>query len=249
MVRWNPQINHLALDFIVPETATTTVLDAPPFSVLETPPFSERLSAFTYIVVARAVGDVTLLDSGQGAASMELCHGCVLHVLAAHASPPVAPGRCMLHGTKKPSPSGRYPSTGFLIHDDAPPVCLRSTSRLLRGHTRSEPPSGSSDCAGWHLYTATFDRASSALFVDGVCEAVADVEEGWEHEASMLDRLTIGSNNCLQFPLKGAIAEVRVFACSLPVAHRQAIEASLAARYGLAHPAHLAEGAPRRQWS
>ena len=65
-------------------------------------------------------------------------------------------------------------------------------------------------------------------------------------EAS-LDGLTVGIDNERNYQLRGAIAQVRVLAGRLPEAHREALEASLARRYGLAHPALLHDGPPAKR--
>ena len=140
---------------------------------------------------------------------------------------------------------------------------------LIRGRTRSQAPAAwSSDApftnhavavaaaggggevgsgaggtaSGWHVYCAVFDGERSALYVDGVCEARGVVP----HEAS-LDGLTVGIDSERNYQLHGAIAQVRVLAGRLPEAHREALEASLARRYGLAHPALLHDGPPAKR--
>ena len=96
--------------------------------------------------------------------------------------------------------------------------------------------------SGWHVYCAVFDGERSALYVDGVCEARGVMP----HEAS-LDGLTVGIDSERNYQLHGAIAQVRVLAGRLPEAHREALEASLARRYGLAHPALLHDGPPAKR--
>ena len=95
---------------------------------------------------------------------------------------------------------------------------------------------------GWHVYCAVFDGERSELYVDGRCEARGVVPP----EAS-LDGLTVGIDNERHYQLNGAIAQVRVLAGRLPEAHREALEASLARRYGLAHPALLHDGPPAKR--
>ena len=93
--------------------------------------------------------------------------------------------------------------------------------------------------SGWHVYCAVFDGERSELYVDGSCEA-----RGLMPPAASLDGLTVGTDKERSFQLHGAIAQVRVLAGRLPEAHREALEASLARRYGLAHPALLSDDGP-----
>jgi len=93
--------------------------------------------------------------------------------------------------------------------------------------------------SGWHVYCAVYDGERSELYVDGSREAL-----GVLLPAASLDGLTVGTDKERGFQLHGAIAQVRVLAGRLPEAHREALEASLALRYGLAHPALLADDGP-----
>ena len=96
--------------------------------------------------------------------------------------------------------------------------------RFLRGTTRSS--------TGWHVYSCIFDGANSELRVDGVLEASGDAG------SNPLSGLIIGRNRDLEsWPLIGSLAEHRVFNHRLATHQREALEVSLARRYGLPHPA------------
>ncbi len=95
---------------------------------------------------------------------------------------------------------------------------------FLRGTTRSVP--------GWHVYSCIFDGANSELRVDGVLEATGDAG------SNPLSGLIIGRHLDLRsWPLIGSLSEFRVFERRLATHQREALEVSLARRYGLPHPA------------
>ena len=117
-----------------------------------------------------------------------------------------------------------YPSVGDA--DRAHPrVCMHAgPGTYLRGTTRSN--------TGWHVYSCIFDGANSELRVDGVLEASGDAG------SNPLSGLIIGRNRDLRsWPLIGSLSEFRVFDHRLATHQREALELSLARRYGLPHPA------------
>jgi hypothetical protein len=117
-----------------------------------------------------------------------------------------------------------YPSVGDADRDH-PRVCMHAgPGTYLRGTTRSN--------TGWHVYSCIFDGANSELRVDGVLEASGDAG------SNPLSGLIIGRNRDLRsWPLIGSLAEHRVFNHRLATHQREALEVSLARRYGLPHPA------------
>jgi hypothetical protein len=98
----------------------------------------------------------------------------------------------------------------------------------------------------WHLYTALFDGANSQLRVDGLLEGHGALS------TDALDGITLGNDHEAHFPLRGAMAEVRVFEGRLADEVRGAIERGIAGRYGHRLPNELVddddddEPAPKR---
>ena len=111
-------------------------------SELQTLPFTKALpQPLTLMVVAKANGDTTLVDSLRvSSPRFELCHG------------------------YPPSNAGAEPdNAGPAITLSADGTGRKAPSKLLRGATRS--------MGTWHVYTAIYHGERSELYVDGLLEA------------------------------------------------------------------------------
>ena len=222
-------------------------------AVLKTRPFTQPLpQPITLMVVARARGDTTIVDSlgpecvpsalwipgGVHASHLHAdspmgpvsvrrrlrWDACALHAFLAHSSAHIALVRC---GSRR---SGRfelchgYPSGWH----PSPEICMTASGQdasprqSLRGTTRGT--------GEWHIYTAVFDHKKSEIFCDGYCEA-----SGKTAGANSLDGLSIGCDHNGVFFLTGSITELRLFSCHLPAAQRVQTEAALAHRYGITY--------------
>lgn len=117
-----------------------------------------------------------------------------------------------------------YPSVGDADRDH-PRICMHAGDGVyLRGTTRSS--------TGWHVYSCIFDGANSELRVDGVLEASGDAGSNGP------SGFTVGRYRDMEsWPLIGRLSEFRVFDHRLATHQREALEVSLARRYGLPHPA------------
>ncbi|KAL3904373.1 MAG: hypothetical protein SGPRY_011306, partial [Prymnesium sp.] len=179
-------------------------LDFDGASVLKTRPFAQPLEQpVTLMVVARARGDTTIIDSlGPKcvlllSSRFELCHG---YPSGWHPSPEI----CMTASGNDYSPKhslrGRRACPGLLHPSPAfpPPGTL-----ITRG------------TGDWHVYTAIFDTRRSEIFVDGCCEAT-----GKNVGNNVLDGLSIGCDHNGIFFLNGSLAEIRLYHCHLPTAQR-----------------------------
>ena len=239
---------------------------------LQTPRFAAPLTGpITYLCVARAVGDATLLDSlNEDSLHLELCHGypqpgidfadaqglfatpracmnCTIEPREWQAEFGLFCGR-KIHGRTRSQAAAAWSSDApFTAHAAAVAAAggggEGGSGEGGGGEGVGSGGSGAGGAAsGWHVYCAVFDGERSALYVDGVCEA-----RGVMPPEASLDGLTVGIDNERNYQLRGAIAQVRVLAGRLPEAHREALEASLARRYGLAHPALLHDGPPTKR--
>ena len=204
--------------------------------VLKTLPFAQPLQQpITLVVVARARGDTTMVDSltpvrrrppAQICArrailrnSAQFCAWIERWVLGRPLTADLSRRRSgrfeLCHGY----PSGWHPS---------PEVCMTASGQdsaprnSLRGSTRGT--------GEWHIYTAIYDERKSEMYVDGYCEA-----NGKSVGSNKLDGLSIGCDHNGVFFLSGAIAELRLLHCHIPTAQRVQMEAALARRYGLSY--------------
>ena len=145
-------------------------------SVLATLPFSTPLpQPLTIMIVARARGDVTLVDSLTSRSSrFELCHGyptadaisrSAPHVCMTACAPLPRPASPPLPRPQPPPARAPHPASPVLrrAHRYGSGETTPGPSHLLRGRTRATN--------AWHVYTAIYDGDKSELYVDGIREA------------------------------------------------------------------------------